>query len=242
MKMRWINISKPIGFDQKVLLHQLDFTANETRRLQRKEMYNVLDNFVRADIQGAKSRKNAITMLMKIWHRVEQNHIIIRDKALKMFPYLKPQEKVVLHWCMTLLAYPFFKDIVKEMGLNFRLHDLVSSQSLGRKMKNLYGDRRRVEVATSAVLMSIRSWGIISPQKGREYTISEKITIDSPELLQLLAEVLLTIDESDALPLDLMNNNALFFPFEYNISIGDLKNKNFDMINSLDLTMIELQN
>ena len=83
-------MAKPIGFDQKVLLHHLDFTANEARRLERKEMYDVLDNFLRADIQGAKSRKkNAITMLMKIWYLVGENHISIREKALEMFPLFK---------------------------------------------------------------------------------------------------------------------------------------------------------
>lgn len=205
-------------------------------------MYEVLDNFMRADIQGTKSRKNAITMLMKIWYRVGQKHVPIRDQALEIYPYLKQQEKIVLHWCMTLLAYPFFKDVAREMGQHFRLHDSTSSQVLGRKMKILYGDRRRVEVATSAVLMSIRSWGIIVPQKGYEYTISKKHLVDSPELLGLLAEVLLTIDELDAIPLNLINNNPLFFPFNFNVSSGDLKNKRFNVIESLDMTMIELKN
>lgn len=48
---------KPVGFDQKIMLHHLDFTENEARKLSRKEMYEALDYFLRSDIQGAKSRK-----------------------------------------------------------------------------------------------------------------------------------------------------------------------------------------
>ncbi|WML31710.1 hypothetical protein RCG24_07595 [Neobacillus sp. OS1-32] len=234
-------MAKPIGFDQKVLLHHLDFTANEARRLERKEMYEVLDNFLRADIKGAKSRKNAITMLMKIWYLVEDSHIVIRDRALEMLPFLKPEEKVLLHWCMTMLAYPFFRDLIKEMGRQLRMQDTVPSQVLGKKMKSLYGERRRVEVATSAVLMSIKSWGITELQKNRAYSLLKKVEIHSQELLQLIAEVLLTINDSHILPIELMNNNVLFFPFHYNISASVLMKNKFELIKSIDMTMVELK-
>ncbi|RID89027.1 hypothetical protein D1953_00160 [Peribacillus asahii] len=234
-------MTKPIGFDQKVLLHHLDFTANEARRLERKEMYDVLENFLRTDIQGAKSRKNAITMLMKIWYLVGENHSSIREKALEMFPLLKQEERILLHWCMTILAYPFFYDLVREMGLHLRMQDMVPSQVLGRKMKSLYGERRRVEVATSAVLTSIKSWGITELYKNRSYSLSEKIEVHSPELKQLIAEVLLACNDAHILPLELMNNNALFFPFDYHIKARDLIEDKFELVKSIDMTMVELK-
>jgi hypothetical protein len=232
---------KPIGFDQKVLLHHLDFTANESRRLERKEMYEVLDNFLREDIKGAKSRKNAVTMLMKIWYLVDEDHTFIRDKALEMFPFLKQEERVLLHWCMTILAYPFFYDLVKEMGMQFRMQDAIPSQILGRKMKSLYGERRRVEVATSAVLTSIKFWGITEPKKKQAYSLSKKFEVHSSELNQLLAEVLLTFSDVHIIPLELMNNNALFFPFDYHIKARDLTEDKFELVKSIDMTMVELK-
>jgi hypothetical protein len=234
-------MAKPIGFDQKVLLHHLDFTANEARRLERKEMYDVLDNFLRADIQGVKSRKNAITMLMKIWYIVDKDHLFIRDKALEMLPLLKKEERILLHWCMTQLAYPFFHDLVKEMGLHFRMQDTIPSQVLGRKMKSLYGERRRVEVATSAVLASIKSWEITELHKNRSYSLSKKIEINSTELKQLIAEVLLTSNAAHILPLELMNNHAQLFPFDYHIKSGDLAKSKFELVKSIDITMVELK-
>lgn len=234
-------MAKPIGFDQKVLLLHLDFTANEARRLERKEMYEVLDNFLRADIQGAKSRKNAITMLMKIWYLVGENHVSIREKALEMFPFLKQEERVLLHWCMTILAYPFFNDLIREMGLQFRMQDTLPSQILGRKMKSLYGERRRVEVATSAVLSSIKSWGITEPNKKHSYSLPKKIEVHSPELKLLIAEVLLICNDAHILPLELMNNNALFFPFDYHIKAGDLTETQFELVKSIDMTIVELK-
>ena len=55
-------MSKPVGFDQKILLHHLDYTAMQSHNYTRKQLYDVLDTYLRDDIKGAKSRKNTITI------------------------------------------------------------------------------------------------------------------------------------------------------------------------------------
>lgn len=214
---------KPVGFDQKVMLHHLDYTANESRKLTRKEMYDVLDYYLRNDIKGAKSRKNAITMLMKIWCLVDNDYILIRDRILEHFPDFTKEERLLLHWGMTILAYPFFRDLVQEMGNLYRLQDEVPSVVLGRKMKELYGDRRRVEVATSAVFMSLKQWGTIKMIKNRSYILPSKISIISTELLHFIAEVILRTTKVSAIPIDLVQNHPLFFPFSFDMTATILK-------------------
>ncbi|UQD51907.1 hypothetical protein C0971_07535 [Bacillus methanolicus] len=233
---------KPVGFDQKIMLHHLDFTANEARKLSRKEMYEALDYFLRSDIQGAKSRKNAITMLMKIWYLVDEEIIPLRDKALEMFPSLSKEERLLVHWGMTLLAYPFFRDLVQEMGKLFRLQDEIPSAIIGRKMKELYGDRRRVEVATSAVLTSIKTWGIVDLLKSRSYKLCPKMSITSTDLHSFITEVILRATNVTAIPIDLLHNHALFFPFSFDISATELRNNNQFRLNrqGIDIVIVEL--
>lgn len=214
---------KPVGFDQKIMLHHLDFTANEARKLSRKEMYEALDYFLRSDIQGAKSRKNAITMLMKIWYLVDENVIRLRDSVLELFPHLTKEERLLLHWGMTILAYPFFKDVVYEMGKLFRLQDEIPSAVIGRKMKELYGDRRRVEVATTAVLTSIKTWEAVGWLKSRAYTPLPKVAIASKELHPFIAEVILRAMNVTAIPVDFLYHHPLFFPFSFTISTESLR-------------------
>ncbi|WP_075981265.1 hypothetical protein [Bacillus massilinigeriensis] len=215
---------KPVGFDQKVMLHHLDCAANETRKLTRKEMYEALDFYLRDDIKGAKSRKNAITMLMKIWYLIQDDQMELRNRVLKEFPEYSREERLLLHWGMTLLAYPFFKDVVLEMGKLFRLQDEVPSMVVGKKIKELYGDRRRVEVATSAVLMSIRQWGAVEMLKNRSYQLPRKVQITNPDLIPFIAEIVLRTSEVHAIPLELIHNHPLFFPFGFDVSATALKN------------------
>lgn len=162
-------MSKPVGFDQKLQLNHLDFTANELRCTERKAMYIKLNEYLDDEIRGLKSRKNAITMLMKIWCLVDSDHQELQKTALSLFLQATQEEKLLLHWGMILLAYPFFKAVSEEMGNFLKLQSEVPSQQLGRQIKLLYGDRRRVEVALGAVLGSIYAWEVVQRGKGNIY-------------------------------------------------------------------------
>ncbi|RFA35520.1 hypothetical protein CAI16_07710 [Virgibacillus dokdonensis] len=218
-------MSKPVGFDQKVLLNHLDYTANQTKKHSRKEMYTVLDNYLRDDITGVKSRKNAITMLMKIWYRVDDELKPIRDEILEEFSQLTNEERLLVHWGLTIAAYPFFKDVSNEFGRLFQLQDEVSSKAINNRMKEAYGDRRRVEVATSAVLGSMKAWNIIQPVSKSIYTISEKIIITSSLIQSFFVQILLNVLDSDALHVDLIENHPLFFPFNCELNITELRER-----------------
>ena len=100
-------MTKPVGFDQKILLTQLDFTAKNVRTHNRKEMYELLDGFIRNDVTGVKARKNVITILLKSWYLVEDEHVPLRDFILDEFDNLTQEERLLAHFGMLLLAYPF---------------------------------------------------------------------------------------------------------------------------------------
>ncbi|MFC4402380.1 hypothetical protein [Gracilibacillus xinjiangensis] len=235
-------MSKPVGFDQKILLHQLDYTANEARRTERKDMYPLLEEYLLKDIKGAASRRCAKAILMKIWYLVDDEHQNLRQRALELFPDASEIERIVFHYSMTILAYPFFKDLVQEMGKLFKLQDEVTSQQINRMMKNLYGDRRRVEVATSAVLMSLKAWGIITPGKSNHtYKIKEKHSVQSSNLKEWLAEAVIRCSEGTSLTLDVLNSHPIFFPFDYKVSSADLNNDNFEVNRQgIDMIMVEV--
>lgn len=218
-------MTKPVGFDQKILLHHLDFTAKQVKKFSRKEMYDVLDGYLREDIAGAKSRKNTITILMKIWYNVDQSRIPFRDEILSRFYELSKEERLLIHWGMTMAAYPFFQAVANELGRLFKLQENVASSTISRRIKDLYGDRRKVEVATSAVLSSMKAWGVIFPDKKRTYVKNEVIHITNPFLHSFIVNTLLNTLDKEALFVDIIENHATFFPFFYDLKIDELRRK-----------------
>ncbi|ASN03851.1 hypothetical protein [Virgibacillus necropolis] len=218
-------MTKPVGFDQKVLLHYLDYTAKQSRKLSKKDMYAVLDGYLREDITGAKSRKNVITMLMKIWYNVPHRITNIRDEVLIDINDFSKEERLFAHWCMMIIAYPFFKEVVNEFGRLFQLQDTVSSMSIGKRMKDSYGDRRRVEVATSAVISSLKAWEIILPSENRSYIQNDKVSISTPLLQVLLFGTVLSVLDSESLYVNTITSHALFFPFQFDLNLHELRER-----------------
>ncbi|MBA4603543.1 hypothetical protein [Thermoactinomyces mirandus] len=230
-------MKKAVGFDQKIMLHHLDFTANAARTTEIKEMYEKLHTCLAADIYGEMSRKHAITMLMKIWVRVDEEHKEIQKQALKLFPTLTSKERILLHYGMTLLAYPFFKDVVTEIGVLSRIQDQVPSSQIYRRIKAMYGDRRRVEVAVSAVLTSLRFWGVIDSRKTGIEPALPKLEVTSPMLKRWLVQVIVKAAGQKVMPLDLIREQPMLFPFHYWIEMADLSKEQFE-VNRQGLDMI----
>lgn len=234
-------MAKPVGFDQKIKLQHLDYIAGEASNMDRKDLQEKLDEFLSADILGVKSRKNTITILIKIWYLVPDELNVLRQRALELLPTLSLRDRLVLHWGMILLAYPFFKDVAGEMGNLFGLQNEVPSQQISRKMKGLYGDKRKVEVATSAVLMSIKSWGLIERSKGFIYTLPEKYEITNVALKLWLAEVVLRVSDCQYMPLEMIPSAQIVFPFKFRINIREFENSNFNINRQgLDMQLIGL--
>jgi hypothetical protein len=118
--------------------------------------------------------------------------------------------------------------------------DTVKSKVLVSQMKSLYGDRRRVEVASSAVFSSSKDWGIITMDKPGVYsTIENRLTVNDKLVKNLLIEVLMEHLSTNTVSIEMVNASALFFAFDYHITVGDIDTKRFTIINNIRDTLIE---
>lgn len=225
-------MKKAVGFDQKILLHQLDFIVKEIPFTDnRQELYQKLEEYLAADIAGTKSRLNARTIITKIWYRVDEEYRGLQQEGLELYSRLNLEERKALHWGMILLAYPFFADVVKELGVSFRLQEEVPKIQLLRKIKSLYGDRRRVEVAFDAVIASITAWGFLASKgNGLRQIAGDRIRVETPELKTWLAEVLLRVLAVDYLPVESFNEHPVLFPFQFYSSVEEFDCSRFNII------------
>ena len=231
---------KPVGFDQKIQFQHLDFLANALGTSKPIKLYEVLDDKLLGIIKGTMSRKHVITILMKIWVGVESEVEFIRDSIIKEYPYLSSDEKRCVHYCLACIAYPFYREQMNYLGKYLKMADTVKSKMLVSQMKSLYGDRRRVEVASSAVLSSSKDWGIINMVKPGVYIKTENKLIVTDKLVKnLLIEVLMEYLSTNTVSIEMVNASALFFAFDYHITGGDIDTKRFTIINNIRDTLIE---
>lgn len=231
---------KPVGFDQKIQFQHLDFLAKNLKNYNSKDIYRVLEEHLLSTIKGDKSRKNAITMLMKIWMLVEPSIEEIKGILIKEYPYFSNAEQRCIHYCLACIAYPFYREQMNFLGKYLKMADTVKSKMIVSQMKSLYGDRRRVEVAASAVFSSSKDWGIITMDKPGVYSaIENRLTVNDKLVKNLLIEVLMEHLSTNTVSIEMVNASALFFPFDYHITVGDIDTKRFAIINNIRDTLIE---
>lgn len=224
-------VKKPVGFNRKVTLRQLERTLEEARcGTNLSKIYQILDEALAKEVRRDNSRKKVITILVKIWYRIPKNLVPLRQRAIELASLIDPAERVLLHWGMAMLAFPFFRDVAHEMGTLLALQGEAGSGQIGRKIKGLYGERRHVEVAITAVLSSMKAWGIVEAGTDHVYRLRESLAVERPELKAWIIEVLLRAYEQQWMAMELIPTTPSLFPFRFSLHVHELEQPRLQLV------------
>ena len=158
---------KIIGFDRKIELEWIDYTAElVSNGLPESEIRENLAQ--KLSVYGLGSSKGGalsktITVLTRLWLNVSKNIIPLRDKAIDLYKSAINDEKVVLHICLAITNYPFFFDVMTQIGRLLKLQDSFSSSQVARRIVEKWGDTQRVKRSVDHVLQALKLWGVIEP-------------------------------------------------------------------------------
>ena len=106
-----------IGYSQRVRLEWLDATAdlilagNDTRAVN-ESLQELLADKVSVGGQAVRgNREKIITILMKTWLNVPRGLEALRDDGLDLLRGLDRNDRVAVHWGMSMAAYPFWGSV-----------------------------------------------------------------------------------------------------------------------------------
>ena len=159
--------NKIIGFDRKIELEWIDYTAElVSNGLPESEIRENLAQ--KLSVYGLGSSKGGalsktITVLTRLWLNVSEDIIPLRDKAIDLYKSASNDEKVVLHICLAITNYPFFFDVMTQIGRLLKLQDSFSSSQVARRIVEKWGDTQRVKRSVDHVLQALKLWGVIEP-------------------------------------------------------------------------------
>ena len=233
-------MNKYLGLEQKISLVHMEYAAFLALKgsLSKDELQKSLSEYVGQEIEGTNRCAKAVRILKRVWFTpgdIED----FRRRGLSLLTECKPQERLALYWGMLLVTYPFFRDVVKTIGLQMKLDSIVSAGQVGRQVKLLYGDRRPVSVAIVEVFGMLKNWGLLfSPKR----TIYEKnaVRIENVQVRLWLAEAVVRTSDAEMLPLDYLVASGMTFPFDYSINGGEIGGSPYFEISrqGLDLVMV----
>ncbi len=237
-------MNRIIGFDRKLRLDWLDNTIGLCQDgLEPSILAERLDSRLAGEIAGSEARRKTITVLLRVWANVPEEQRSLRNEALDLASRVRPDERLWLHWGMSLLAYPFFRDVAATVGQLGRLQGVFSQAQIQRRMIEGWGQRTTLERAVQRLLRTFVEWQVLGDAGRRgSYNLTPAHQTDDGDLALWLTDCALRANEAEQVPLRELERLPYNFPFELTAFIGNLRrSERFETTRQgLDLEMVAL--
>jgi hypothetical protein len=213
-----------IGFDRMIKLNWIEYYAQISRHEEDMEMLKEqMHKALFDECPRRASRVKNVTVLQRIWTRVDVEYRLLRRDALNILDNIEMPERLALHWGMTLLAYPFFREIAAFCGRFLKLQETFNRHQIKEQITALWGARPTLERALPRVLESMVDWGALSHAGSRgTYQTQPEIPVTYEQLRLWLLRVCVEI-ESGGISLERATSLPYLFPFSFNISLSEIQ-------------------
>lgn len=231
-----------VGFDRKIELQWLDAMADQTARtVDPDELRTFAHSMLESKHSGDVARGKTVTVLMRIWALVPKEHQQLRDEAHDLLLSIPSKQRLWLHWGMTQLAYPLFRDTAETLGRLFNLQDQVTSAQVNRRLQKQWGDRTTVRKAVPRVIGSMMDWKVISENVPRTFEATPQSSA-SEELQLWLLKASHVAGVSESVELSQLLSLPMLFPFQITVDRTSLRrSRDFDLHRQgLDMDMVEV--
>lgn len=209
-------MNRTIGFDRKLQLDWLDITVAQCQNDDDPDrVAQNLNRLLMGEIKGDKARRNTLTVLMRIWLKVPAEREGMRDEGLVLASQVAPNERVWLHWGMSLSAYPFFRDVASVVGQLGKLQGTFSQAQIQRRMIETWGQRTTLERAVRRLLRTFIEWQVLMETDVRgHYAVAPARQTENQGLALWFLDCALRAHEAEQVPLRELAKLPYAFPFE----------------------------
>lgn len=212
-----------IGFDRLIRLRWLDRAALLAAELREPDaLHQAMLAQLAGELPGVDARRKTANVLTRIWWRVPEEHAPLRDEALAQMVDCTPEERLLFHWGMCLLAYPIFRDVAATVGRLSRLQGTFRQVQVVSRISAEWGNRSTLETAVPRIVRSFVDWGalVVAEEKGT-YRVGTQIALARRGMASWLLTTVRTARASD-LPASELPYVPEVFVFRVSSSSGGL--------------------
>lgn len=175
---------KIVGLSQRTKRAWLDALLDKiVQTTDEAELRGYLDTQLKSDLPGKESRAKSAGILLRIWGTSAPERASLRSRAVAMLPEIRGDERTWLHWGMTAMAYPFFRDTAEIVGRLLALQDDFTTAQVQARMLTTWGDRATTKEAVQKLLNSFVDWEVFRSAKVKGHFLPAKqVTATNPKL------------------------------------------------------------
>lgn len=236
---------KVVGIDRKIKRAWMDAVLDRLAQTSDEaELRSFLDKYLKDELPGKESRAKTTGIVLRIWSGIPPEHIALRDRALALLARISGQERIWLHWGMTALAYPFFRDTAEVVGRLLALQDDFTTAQVQGRLLTTWGDRATNREAAQKLITTLVDWEVLRSTKTKgHFLLARKMTASIPDLQLWLLEALLTASAADEIEAQQLLRLPESFPFTISVGVADLRRyEGFNIHRQgLDMDMVALR-
>ena len=214
-----------IGIDRKIKRAWLDVLLDHlAQTTDPEELRRFMDERLAEELPGHASRAKSVGISLKIWSGIPANRVPLRDRAVALLPKISGQERVWLHWGMTSLAYPFFRDTAEVVGRLLTLQDDFTTAQVQERLLKKWGDRATTKEAAQKLLNTLVDWEVLRSTKTKgHFLLVARMSSPSTPLQLWLLESLLSASSAEEVEAQQLLRLPEMFPFTLSIGLSDLR-------------------
>ena len=235
-------MNRIIGFDRKLQLDWLDATVGLCQgSLNPGVVADNLRQKLESEIAGTEARRKTTTVLLRIWVNVPAEYSHLRDEALQLAAQIGSEERLWLHWGLSLLAYPFFRDVAATVGQLSRLQGIFSQAQVQRRMIENWGQRTTLQRAVRRLIRTSVDWDVLQDTDVRGcYDVAPPRQTKNRALALWLLDCALQANDAEQVPLRELGQLSCTFPFDLLPFVNDVRlSERFEVARQgLDLEMV----
>lgn len=220
-------MDKNIGFNRNIFLPWLDAAASFAAETQdARDIRRRLEPVVGQTITSPHNRRKAIDILIHIWVKTAQEAPELHAEAVQRFQSaVSLRDRLWLHYGLTIVAYPFFREVAAAIGQLGRNQERITPGVLKQRLAAERGPLGSMYKAVERVVFSLRDWGLLSDcDKANEYLICPQApAAGGKDVEKWLLACALHAHPADEVPfIDLLRLPELF-PFRFTVGLDDLR-------------------
>ncbi|PDW01164.1 hypothetical protein [Candidatus Viridilinea mediisalina] len=218
-------MEKQIGFRRNIYLNWLNATAAicaETSDL--RELRTRLDPIVAEQIESQANRQVAITILLTIWVKTAERHHDLQHEAVTLFAQSRTaSDRIWLHYGLSLLAYPFFRQGMVTIGQLLRHRDAIGTRDVAQRLVSTMGPLGGLQKATDRLIFSLRNWGLLVNTPAHATYAAQRLSTTTPAVEHWMLEAALAAHPAQDLPFADLVRLPELFPFHIALGIDDIR-------------------
>jgi len=217
---------KGIGFNRTIFLRWLDAAADlRSRTADLPSLRGELKQIVRQDIVGIDAIRKSVDVIVNIWHKSADIDKDLHAQALEFLPQIGIADRIWLHYGLTLLYYPFFRQTSATLGQFARTGEPITRQSVKSRLSAEIGHLGSLNRSAERVIASLVDWGMLSHQKkGNLYIPKIKaLKLNNQKVQSWLVACTLFAHPSNELPFPDLVGSPELFPFYLSITLDSFR-------------------